>query len=140
VQYNLISTPFNPNPAGVPLTCPSKCLSSHDSSKLESETSQRIEKVVEEFRRYKVKNEIWRKHKVRFSGLRLAVPRLQAVQRFDCSTLCVCHTCMGWRIAFVCVTMKGVHTYLTHTIFFTHCMRIWPSLFARAGRTRRRGN
>jgi len=48
---------------GVPLTCPSRCLSNHDSSKLEAETSQRIEKIVEEFRRYKVKNEIWRKQK-----------------------------------------------------------------------------
>jgi len=48
---------------GVPLACPARSLSSHDSSKLEAETSQRIEKVVEEFRRYKVKNEIWRKQK-----------------------------------------------------------------------------
>ena len=48
---------------GQPLTSPPRCLSSEDSKRIETEASARVDKVVEEFRRYKVKTDIWKKQK-----------------------------------------------------------------------------
>jgi hypothetical protein len=48
---------------GAPLICPHRCLSNEDSSRIELVAQQRVDKVVEEFRRYKVKMEILRKNK-----------------------------------------------------------------------------
>ena len=48
---------------GVPLVCPSKCLTADESSRVLEESSRRIERIVEEFRRYKVRTEIARKQK-----------------------------------------------------------------------------
>jgi len=48
---------------GVPLVCPSKCLTADESSRILDESNRRIERIVEEFRRYKVRTEIARKQK-----------------------------------------------------------------------------
>jgi hypothetical protein len=48
---------------GVPLVCPSKCLSADESCRILDESNRRIERIVEEFRRYKVRTEIARKQK-----------------------------------------------------------------------------
>lgn len=48
---------------GVPLVCPSKCLSADESSRILDESNRRIERIVEEFRRFKVRTEIARKQK-----------------------------------------------------------------------------
>eukprot|EP01041_Mallomonas_annulata_P001423 gene1423-2730_t len=48
---------------GEPLVKPPKCLSPHESEQLELECKKRVDRIVEEFRRYKVRSEIARKQK-----------------------------------------------------------------------------
>lgn len=48
---------------GVPLTCPTRCLSSEESNRIMDESKKRIERIVEEFRRFKVRTEIAKKQK-----------------------------------------------------------------------------
>ena len=48
---------------GAPLTIPNKCLTTHESAKIENESARKVERVVEEFRRFKVKAEIALKQK-----------------------------------------------------------------------------
>ncbi len=48
---------------GVPLSVPSRCLSSEESKKIEEEAEKTVSKVVNEFRSFKVKSEIARKQK-----------------------------------------------------------------------------
>jgi hypothetical protein len=48
---------------GVPLLCPPRCLSMDESRRIEEESKQKIDRIVEEFRRFKVRTEIARKQK-----------------------------------------------------------------------------
>jgi hypothetical protein len=48
---------------GVPLVVPSKCLSVEESHRILEDSNRRIERIVEEFRRFKVRTEIARKQK-----------------------------------------------------------------------------
>mmetsp|Transcript_22680 Transcript_22680/g.37843 ORF Transcript_22680/g.37843 Transcript_22680/m.37843 type:complete len:439 (-) Transcript_22680:412-1728(-) len=48
---------------GIPLTCPPRCLSAEESNLIMEESKRRVERIVEEFRRYKVRTEIVRKQK-----------------------------------------------------------------------------
>lgn len=48
---------------GVPLVCPPKCLTSQESHLIEEQSRSRVERIVEEFRRYKVRTEIARKQR-----------------------------------------------------------------------------
>ncbi len=48
---------------GAPLKCPPRCLSSEDSAIIEKTAQMKVDRIVEDFRRFKVKCEINRKHK-----------------------------------------------------------------------------
>eukprot|EP01038_Epipyxis_sp_PR26KG_P014998 gene14998-20175_t len=48
---------------GVPLICPPKCLSVEESTRIEEDSKRKVERIVEEFRRYKVRTEIAKKQK-----------------------------------------------------------------------------
>lgn len=54
---------FIQNIPGAPITIPERCLTNQESSTIELESKKRVDRIVEEFRRFKVQAEIARKQK-----------------------------------------------------------------------------